>query len=244
MEQPRPRCDGCGGNLEPWEDDPVIYDCFHAVHAACGACPRCGTPPDGAGAGAGGAAAPSSPPPDSSVAGSATTSSNDDGCPYARGVVECDDCGGLYRFSETGFWNGNCPHCILRWLNPRPSGPEGHLGSPGWSSSSFGSPLPRRCRLDTHLHRRRTPSNRHRRPSLDRRHHYSSITPTTPACMGRRRSSSSTLIRRANLGARRHPLSRHSVFRFDRRRHWHSGTHTSPTFLPWGRRPPITTAQA
>ncbi|CAO2044670.1 unnamed protein product [Urochloa humidicola] len=154
MEQPRPRCDGCGGNLEPWEDDSVIYDCFHAVHAACGACPRCGTPPDGAGAGAGGAAAPSSPPPDSSVAGSATTSSNDDGCPYARGVVECDDCGGLYRFSETGFWNGNCPHCILRWLNPRPSGPEGRLGSP----SRRAGPHPRSAR----------PSCRRRQTSLRR----------------------------------------------------------------------------
>ncbi|CAN6271547.1 unnamed protein product [Urochloa humidicola] len=161
MEQPRPRCDGCGRNLEPWEEDLVIYDCFHAVHAACatqsGACPRCGTPPDD-GAGAGGAAPSShSPPPGSSVAGA--TSSNDggggadyddvDGCPYSRAVVACDDCGGLSSFSDRErFWNGNCPYCIIHGLNPRrlkwnvstSPGAEGRLGSPDWSSSSFGSP--------------------------------------------------------------------------------------------------------
>jgi hypothetical protein len=46
MEHPQARCDGCGSNMEPWEQGPVIFDCLHALHAVCAvsrsdACPLC-----------------------------------------------------------------------------------------------------------------------------------------------------------------------------------------------------------
>ncbi|KAK8461643.1 hypothetical protein SEVIR_1G074050v4 [Setaria viridis] len=149
MEHPRARCDGCGGNLEPWGEAPVIFDCFHALHAACAsgsdACPCCRTPrtrpaatPE-AEAGAGGAA--SSSPPDSSVAGD-MRSNGDPSASVGEDppVIQCDVCGGLFRPTETGFWRDQCPHSILRGMNRGRVELRRAPGSPTWSWSSFGSP--------------------------------------------------------------------------------------------------------